>query len=263
MVVERPHDLHDILAEYPHLVQTVKVDGTFEADKALLTKIEDHPFTHGAVCPFECFWFIEKLPNLRHLLLWGSSAFGFLYMEEFQYAREMARIFHKASLQTQPQDRMLRYYHSIYGETERPIVAVKLGLDSSKCLPPSPRMVLGDFGVVLIIPSLQELQFYGVIFTREGPKLPIQYQSRSRLKRLHLIDSYIDTQALDNILSFPRTLRELTIFHCIPNGMIHPRPGQEDAKTMDNVYNAIRRQSASLKMLKIGWWPYDRGIRAG
>lgn len=60
--------------------------------------------------------------------------------------------------------------------------------------------------------------------TNDDPKVPIKYQGQSRLKRLHLNDSYIDTRVLHNILSIPRALSELTIFYCIPNRMKQTPP---------------------------------------
>ncbi|OJJ33475.1 hypothetical protein ASPWEDRAFT_43534 [Aspergillus wentii DTO 134E9] len=109
---------------------------------------------------------------------------------------------------------------------------------------------LGEIGVVFCIDSLRELSISGVHLLPDDPKIdnPEKYHGQTQLEMLDVSGLCIDTQALCNMLSFPKALLHVRIYQVNDEGY-EDMPGE--CATMEGLTAALDKQKHSLEVLEI------------
>ncbi|PKY05620.1 hypothetical protein P168DRAFT_317147 [Aspergillus campestris IBT 28561] len=218
-----------IFEKYPHLVQGLDVDGYFGA-------------RYDCLCPFQCAPYLDKLPNLRWVEMYGTYA---SWWSEEDYAGQVAGVLRRASLLTGCGERVLRGLRSL-----------NLNIFTEE----DPQdWFLGAFSAIFLIPQLQHLSLKGLtLSSADLADIPPTFQHQTELKSLSITHSYIDIQALHNILSLPRALTHLDLSHKPPGGTQRPPGWHEETCGPGDLRAALAQQGASLEGVKIARWPRVR-----
>ncbi|PLN76960.1 hypothetical protein BDW42DRAFT_198717 [Aspergillus taichungensis] len=218
-----------IFEKYPHLVQGLDVDGFFGA-------------RYDCLCPFECAPFLDALPNLQWIKMYGTYA---SWWSQEDYAGQVAGLLKRASLLTVPGERVLRGLRS-------------LTLDIFTEEDPQD-WFLGAFSAIFLIPQLQRLTLEGLtLCSADLADIPPTFHGQTELKSLRITRSYIDIQALRNMLLLPHALTHLELSHRRPGGSQRPPGWHEEVCGPGDLRAALAQQGMSLEVVKISRWPRVR-----
>ena len=106
--------------------------------------------------------------------------------------------------------------------------------------------------LIFIIPSLREIYLTDVTLCATDPQLPgLQERPKTNLSTLCIRSSYIDINAIKNILAFPRELTRLELQSRPPFTDDRPEGWSEETRTLADLSAALAQQSESLEILRI------------
>jgi hypothetical protein len=108
---------------------------------------------------------------------------------------------------------------------------------------------LGDWAVIFTMHLLEKLILCGLILDRHDPDIPAEFRGQIGLKSLELEACYINVQALKNILSLPKELASLILYHHAEDCYL--ANVASDPWTPKGVYDAIAQQGTSLEKIEL------------
>ena len=118
---------------------------------------------------------------------------------------------------------------------------------------------LGAFSAIFLIPQLQHLSLEGLtLCSADLADTPPTFHRQTGLTSLRINRSYIDIQALHNMLSFPRALTHLELSHRPPGGTQRPPGWREEMCGPGELRAALAQQGMSLEVVKLVRWPRVR-----
>ncbi|PLN82861.1 hypothetical protein BDW42DRAFT_165809 [Aspergillus taichungensis] len=216
--------LQELVSKFAPLVHSIDIDGG------------------DGYCPFEVALFLDKLPALEKVSMRGVRT-SWYHDQFFQGDFEKSML--RASLITPAENRILADLKSLSLHVEQ---------DYGDWL-------LASLGIIFLIPQIQELTLDHIVLDHGDPKFPHSWSSsglghyshQTGLKSLSITDSYIDLQALEEILSPPRTLTHLRLESRYPDCEELPDEWQEEPCNRDAIFRAISQQRLSLEKLDIRW----------
>ncbi|PKY06988.1 hypothetical protein P168DRAFT_324452 [Aspergillus campestris IBT 28561] len=175
--------LQELVSKFAPLVHKIDIDGG-----------DDY-------CSFEVASFLDKLPALEKIHMCGVRTSW--YHDQF-FQGDFERAMLRASLITPIETRILADLKSL---------TLKVHQDQGDWL-------LTDLGILFLIPQLQHLTLDHIVLNYGDPALfphpwassgLTHYSHQTSLESLSIIDSYIDLQALEEILAPPQALTHLRL----------------------------------------------------